>query len=310
MFPRFFEPLVAAFGGARSFEALDYGIAVQRRAIGRHRVAVHEVGEGDPPLVLIHGLGSDLRVWMHNLPVLARHHRVVAFDLLGFGRSDKPPEIHTLAHHVACVRDLVLGLGGSAVLLGHSMGGQIALHTALAHPDLVRGLVLSAPAGLERFSRSEAAQIRAVVDDGYTRFASPLQVAMRHAQTFHRVPPTAWPLLRDRIAVIGGPDFPAYCRAVTRSVAAMLDEPVIDALDRITAPTLVAFGQQDGLIPNRFLHRMATETLAREAVARLAAGRLEMIADAGHMPQLEQPERWNALALDFLATALQHPARP
>lgn len=308
MFQRLLEPWMSAFGGGRSFAALDYGIAVERRRVAGHLVAVHEVGRGDPPLVLIHGLGSDLRVWTHNLQALARHHRVIAFDLLGFGRSDKPAGMHALADHVACVRELVLAVGGKAVLLGHSMGGQIALHTALAHPELVLGLVLAAPAGLERFDREDASRIRAVVDDGYTRFATPLQVAMRHTQLFHRVPPSAWPMLRDRLSVIGGPDFPAYCRAVTRSVGAMLDEPVIDAIARITVPTLVTFGRHDALIPNRFLHQLQLESLARSAVARLPAGRLEMIADAGHMPQFEQPERWNTLALELVATALQHRA--
>jgi pimeloyl-ACP methyl ester carboxylesterase len=310
MFARLLQPLVSAFGAGRAFAELDYGIAVHERRIAGHRVAVHEAGDGDPPLVLVHGLGSDMRVWMHNLPWLAQRHRVVAFDLLGFGRSDKPADAGALADHVACVRALVQSVGGRAVIVGHSMGGQIAMHTALAHPEIVLGLVLSAPAGLERFDREDARKIRAVVVDEYTRFASPLQVAMRHAQLFHRVPPGAWPLLRDRLAVIGGPDFPAYCRAVTRSVAAMLEEPVVDALHRIAAPTLVTFGRHDGLIPNRFLHRLQLEPMAREAVARLGRGRLEMLADAGHMPQLEQPERWNALVSGFLATALQHAAEP
>lgn len=311
MFARLLQPLVSAFGAGRAFAELDYGpLAVEHRHIAGHRVATHETGAGDPPLVLVHGLGSDLRVWMHNLQALAQRHRVVAFDLLGFGRSDKPAGVGALADHVACVRALVQSLGGRAVLVGHSMGGQIALHTALAHPEIVVGLVLSAPAGLERFDREDARRIRSVVVDEYTRYASPMQVALRHAQLFHRVPSGAWPLLRDRLAVIGGPDFPAYCRAVTRSVAAMLDEPVIDALHRIDAPTLVTFGRHDGLIPNRFLHRLQLEPMARDAVARLGSGRLEMIADAGHMPQLEQPERWNALVTAFLATALQHAAEP
>lgn len=304
-----FRGIRGLFGAGRSFAELDYGLAATLRTLGDHRVAVHEVGRGDPPLVLIHGLGSDMRVWSHNLEALARHHRVLAFDLLGFGRSDKPAGVHALASHVECVRALIDAVGGAAVLVGHSMGGQIALHTALAHPERVLGLVLSAPAGFERFDASAAGWIRAVVDDGYTRFASPLQVAMRHAQIFHRTPPSAWPMLRDRLAVIGGPEFDAYCRAVTQSVAAMLAEPVIDDLERIAAPTLVTFGRHDALIPNRFLHGGDPERLARAAVARLASGRLEMIADAGHMPQFEQPQRWNALALGLAAAALQHDRR-
>jgi pimeloyl-ACP methyl ester carboxylesterase len=287
----------------RSFAELEYGIAVQRRRVGEHTLAVHESGHGDPPLVLIHGLGSDMRVWSANLAALGHRHRVLAFDLLGFGRSDKPVGAHAMADHVECVRALIDGLGGAAVLVGHSMGGQIAMRTALTYPGRVLGLVLAAPAGLERFDAAASRWIRAVVDDGYTRYASSLQVAVRHAQTFHRPPPAAWAMLRDRLAVIDGPEFGAYCRAVTQSVAAMLEEPVIDELERVAVPTLVTFGQHDALIPNRFFHGRDTEGLARQAVRRIPRGQLVMIPDAGHMPQLEQPARWNALALALAATS-------
>lgn len=291
----------------RSFDELDYGIPVEQRSVGGYRLAVHEAGRGDPPLVLIHGLGSDMRVWSENLAALSARHRVVAFDLLGFGRSDKPAGVHALADHVACVRELIDGLGGAAILVGHSMGGQIALRAALSYPERVLGLVLAAPAGLERFDPAAKHWIRAVVDDGYTRYASPLQVAMRHAQTFHRPPPAAWAMLRDRLAVIDGPEFGAYCRAVTQSVAAMLAEPVFDELEGITAPTLVTFGRHDALIPNRVFHGRDTERLARHAVGRIPGARLEMIPDAGHMPQLEQPNHWNSLALDLAAAPSKPP---
>jgi pimeloyl-ACP methyl ester carboxylesterase len=288
----------------RSFDELDYGLSLESQIVAGDRVAIHAIGAGDPPLVLVHGLGSDMRVWSANLSALAGGHRVVALDLPGFGRSAKPRRVHTLARYVAFLRTLIEQLGGRAVVLGHSMGGQIALRLAIDHPERVAALVLSAPAGLEAFTPREAAWIRGVVDDAYTLRATPLEIAMRHAQTFHRMPRAAWPMLRDRLAVAGGPDIAAYARAVTQCVHAMLDEPVRAELGQVAAPTLVTFGRYDGLIPNRLLHGRDTCSLATAAVAHMPAGALSIVEDAGHMPQLEQPARWNATVLQFLTSAI------
>ncbi len=286
-----------------SFDQLDYGLRLTQRELAGQRLAVHERGTGDPPLVLVHGLGSDMRVWSENLAPLAARHRVVAVDLAGFGRSAKPTRAAALRDHVACVRALVDELGGRAVLVGHSMGGQIALRLAIDHPERVAALVLSAPAGLEPFTAAEGAWIRRFVDDGYTLRASPVEVALRHAQMYHRVPRGAWPLLRDRIAVSHGPQIHLYARAVTGCVAGMLDEPVFAELERVHAPTLVCFGRHDALIPNRLLHGKDTRALASAAIARMRTAELVMLDDAGHMPQLECPRVWNQHVLAFLARA-------
>lgn len=293
-------PSFAPWPSARSFDELDYGLALEHRVLAGDRVALHVVGDGDPPLVLVHGLGSDMRVWSANLSALAGRHRVVALDLPGFGRSAKPRRAHTIAHHVACVSELIDVLGGRAVVFGHSMGGQIALRLAIDHPAQIAALVLSAPAGLEAFSAREAAWIRGVVDDGYTLHATPFEIAIRHAQTFHRMPSAAWPMLRDRLAVARGPDIGAYARAVTQCVRAMLDEPVLTDLGRVAAPALVTFGRYDALIPNRLLHGRDIRSLATAAVAHMPAGELAIVDDAGHMPQLERPDPWNAIVLSFL----------
>ncbi len=110
-------------------------------------IRTHFVACGDgPPVVLIHGLGASFWNWWRNLPELARHFRVIAFDLLGCGASAKPAVRYTAE---ACTRQLVglLDLLGiqRAALIGHSMGSRIALNTALTHPERVHSMVLAGP---------------------------------------------------------------------------------------------------------------------------------------------------------------------
>lgn len=286
----------------RSFAALDYGMPLERVALGELELAVHARGAGGPAIVLLHGLGSDLRVWSSNLAALSERAQVLALDLPGYGKSDKPDVAYDLPWMAARVVELLDRRGLDRVVLGgHSMGGQIAIELALRHPERVAALMLAAPAGLERFSTEEARWIRAAVDDDYTARASAATVVARYLQTFHRMPTSAWPLLRDRLAIIGGPDLRAYARSVTRSVAAMLACPVIDRLGALELPVLVSFGSEDALVPNRLLHGRDTLGLARRGVQRLPNASLSLIRSAGHMVQLERPDEWNAAALTFLA---------
>lgn len=290
------------FARGRALAELDYGRPVRRLALAEHDVAFVDVGEGDPAIVLVHGLGSDLRAWQRNVDALARRHRVIALDLPGFGRSSKPRTAPTLAGWAACVDALTRELGlADYVLAGHSMGGQLALHHALALPGRARALVLVAPAGFETFTATESSWLRAHVDPSATRTVGAWQVVARWLQAFHRMPPEAWPLVRDRIAVIGGPDFDDYCRTVAGGVAAMLDEPVRDRLASVRVPALVIFGREDRLVPNRWLHRESTATFARAAANALPNAELLVVPHAGHMVQFERPAAWNEAVLTFVS---------
>jgi len=291
----------------RALAELDYGRPVELLELDEHRIACVDLGAGEPAIVLVHGLGSDLRAWARNIDALARHHRVVALDLPGFGRSSKPARAPTLRDWAAIVERVCERLGlGEIVLVGHSMGAQIALHHALLHPGRARGLGLVAPAGFERFTAVESAWLRAGVDPMATRSIGTWQVVARWLQAFHRMPPEAWPLVRDRIAVIGGPDFEAYCRTVAGAVAAMLAEPVIDRLGDVRVPALVTFGREDRLVPNRWLHRPLVHGFAERAANALPNGELLLLPDAGHMVQFERPDAWNEAMLTFASRCVRN----
>ena len=110
-------------------------------------IAIDESGQG-PPLVLLHGVGASRAVWRLVTPALAEDRHVIAPDLPGFGESAPAANGFDLDTAAAALADpLAERAGGPFDLLGNSLGGAVAFRLAIARPDLVRRLVLSAPAG-------------------------------------------------------------------------------------------------------------------------------------------------------------------
>src|SRR5688500_16261649 len=125
-------------------------------------VAYVDSGGDGPPIVLVHGLSSSIGFWEYQVPTLARTHRVLALDLPGYGASGRPDAPCTPPWYADLVAGFMDAVGvPSAVVMGHSMGGQIALTLALDHPGRVEALVLSAPAGFERFGAGSATFMKA-----------------------------------------------------------------------------------------------------------------------------------------------------
>ena len=285
-----------------AFTQLDYPMATQTVQVGTAQIAYHDVGKGERTLVLIHGLGSYMPAWSRNVEALAKDYRVVVIDLPGYGKSSKANYEYSMRFFAKAVRGVVRQLGlQRVVLVGHSMGGQIAMTYALDYPGELEALVLTAPAGLERFKDGEARWLAQMTTPEFTCSADDEAVYVRHAQNFYKMPREAEFMVRDRIAVRGGPDFQSYCVAISRSVAGMLDQPVADRLREIDVPTLVLFGEADALIPNPFLHGGSTVRMAKKSVAQLPDGELVVLEKAGHMAQFEQAHEWNRHVLSFLA---------
>jgi pimeloyl-ACP methyl ester carboxylesterase len=284
-----------------AFTELPYPVETKTVKVGNAEIAYADLGQGERTLVLIHGLGSYLPVWKRNVDVLARNHRVIAIDLPGYGKSAKLNFPYSMEFFAEAVRGVVRELDLKRVtLVGHSMGGQIAMTYALMYPGDVEALVLASPAGLETFNDGEAKWLANAVTPEFTCTASPESIYARHITNFYKMPKDADFMVDDRVKVIGGPDFDAYCRAVSRSVAGMLDAPVHERLPEITVPVLVLFGKHDALIPNPFLHGGSTVKMAQKAVTRFPDGELVVLDRAGHMAQFEQPDRWNEAVLEFL----------
>ena len=237
---------------------------------------VYEVtGEG-PAVVLIHGFGLDMRMWDPQLADLAARFRVVRYDCRGFGASGPldPAVPYTHAGDLAALLDH-LGIGG-AVLVGLSFGGRVALQTALAAPDRVRGLALlgsvldgvpwdpESARGLEEVARR--VQAGGVLAGREAWLAHPLFAAARSR-----------PDLAAALAamVAGYPGQHWLGQDPHRPT-----RPPIEVLEGVTAPTLVAVGERD--VPG---FREMSAVLAR----RIPGAAYHVVADAGHMINMEQP---------------------
>jgi len=267
--------------------------AVRSREVVVDGIPLHvrDAGEG-PALVLLHGLGASHAVWNDTIMAFRDRWRVVAPDLPGHGRSAKPRAPYTIDFYAGVVRSLgtVLGID-DAVVVGSSMGGLVATELAIWYPGWARALVLAAPAGVYP---AAARGLGWVLDT----LAGPSAVRFGLARNVRRCfydPSSPGCLERERILAerVAAEDFPAFVRAVTRSLAGVLAAER-QALDVVTQPVLLVWGREDRLVGLGGSARL---------VRAIPHARLAVIDACGHLPMLERPVEFNRLVADFLRAA-------
>lgn len=278
-------------------------VVIEERQVDVGGLSTHYLtaGEGSP-LVLLHGHGESSESWRWVMPALSRTHRVYAPDFPGSGETAKPP---VYSRPPAVYSDFLagfldtLGLERTA-LVANSHGGLIALRFTLAAPQRVTALGLVDSSGL---GREINPALVALALPGYGEATSawlstPLgaaQWAGAQATLVLARPllaPPQWLALHHRLAQI-----PGHIHGTVACLRGELDlwgqrEVLLAELPRLTMPTLVVWGAYDPVVPVQHAHA---------AVARLAHGRLEVIPDCGHEPQVERPDHFAATLGRFLA---------
>lgn len=278
---------------------------------------VHHVDFGGPAdgprLVLVHGLGGSHLNWCLAAPGLARRARVRALDLPGFGRTEPAGRSAAIAANTAVLERFVREVAGApVVLVGNSMGGMISILLAARAPELVTGLVLVDPA----LPPTRVQRVDPVVALRFALFALPgvgaRSIALRRRQLGSRavveqtmrlcgVDPAQVPpeLVEESVALVDGRrDVAAMDRAfvtAARSLLAVTADPrrYRAAMDALAMPVLLLHGERDRLVP----------VGSARAAARAHPGwRAEFWADAGHVPQIQLPDRFTRLVLDWLDT--------
>lgn len=268
--------------------------------VGKVRARYWAAGERGATVVLLHGIGASVELWQCTLPALGERYRVLAVDLPGFGRSDKPEASYTLAYLAAFVRDFLDVLGVSrATLVGHSLGGGVALRFALDFPARLERLVLAAPAAL---GRGGSPVLRLMSLPGVGEFLGrPSREGTARLFKLATLDPDAVTDARIdaayQLARLPGTQrgFLGALRALANFFGQRREifGPIVAGLKRIAAPTLVLWGRQDRVVP-----------AAHAEVARAIPGaRIEVWNRCGHLPMIERPEQFNSLLLDFLARA-------
>ncbi len=254
-----------------------------------------------PVLLLIHGIGGRFENWGSVIEPLAHRHAIVAPDLPGHGGSAPGAGDYSLGAFAAGLRDLLLTLGHDrATLVGHSLGGGIAMQLAYQFPQLVERLVLVSSGGL---GPEVSPLLRAAALPGADLFiAATARTASTAGNVFRRglstvgLRPSADVAEVARgYASLADSDRRAAFLATVRGVISSRGQSV-DATDRLYLaagmPVLIVWGDRDPIIPVRHGER------AHEAIP---GSRLEIFEGVGHLPQLEAAGRFVAVLERFLA---------
>src|SRR4051794_15330037 len=267
-----------------------------------HEVRYRTAGKG-PVVLLVHGVAGSSQTWDEIIPALARDHTVIAPDLLGHGESAKPRGDYSLGAYASGLRDLLAVLGHDrATVVGHSLGGGIAMIFAYQFPERTERMVLVDAGGL---GKEVSIALRAASLPG-SELVLPLLFSS--------------PLLRaggalagalGRLGLRGGPDLEEIARGInsfadlhTRTAFVHTVRSVIDPLgQRVSArdrlyladgmPTLIVWGDRDPIIPIE--HGLAAHEL-------IAGSRFEAFPGAGHFPHRNDPVRFAEVLRDFLET--------
>jgi pimeloyl-ACP methyl ester carboxylesterase len=258
------------------------------------RVSTFEAGSGKP-LVMLHGLGATKAEFLPTVPALAPNgFRTIAIDLPGFGDSGKPfpaaYDARFFARWVAATLD-ALGLDRTH-LLGHSMGGRVALEVGMRHPDRIERLVLMTPSMAWLSAPSWASALRLVrpelgiIQPAPKNFVEGLIKRIVPQADHHFVAPALDEFLRSYLTPRGRVAF----YAAARNIALERPDEFWDGLEKLSPESLFIWGRRDGLVPIAF---------ARHVRKRLPAA-MHCELDCGHVPQLERPAQLHAAITRFL----------
>jgi pimeloyl-ACP methyl ester carboxylesterase len=264
------------------------------------RISTFEAGTGEP-IVLLHGLGATKQEFLPTVPALAPGFRTIAIDLPGFGDSDKPfPAAYDARFFARWVRALFDALELDRThLLGHSMGGRVALEVGMRHPDRIERLVLMTPSMAWLSSPPWASALRLVrpelgiIQPAPKGFVEGLIKRIVPQADHHFVAPALDEFLRSYLTPRGRVAF----YAAARNIALEQPEEFWAGLETLSPESLFIWGRRDGLVPIAF---------ARHVRDRLpAAQHCEL--DCGHVPQLERPGQLHAAITRFLRGSAKAP---
>jgi len=276
------------------------------------RMAFMDVPPSGPPngktVLLLHGKNFFGAYWSATIRSLsAAGFRVVVPDQIGFGKSSKADVHYTFEFLAQSTKRLLDALAvPKAAVVGHSMGGMLAVRFALMYPETTAGLVLENPIGLEDYREKVP---YASLDASYRTTLSPTRDGL---ERFYRSYFAQW---REEYGLFAdlawrqtlGGEWPRAARASALTYEMIYTQPVVQDLPRLRVPTLLVIGQADrttlgrGALPAEVLATLGLyPELGRRAARAIPGATLVEIEGVGHIPHLEVADRFDAVLLDFL----------
>ena len=266
-----------------------------------HRIGYRIAGSG-PPVVLVHGMLNSSRHWAAVAASLARTHTVVAPDLHGHGHSAGPEGDYSIGAHAAGIRDLLARLGiDRATIVGHSLGGGVAMQFFYQFPERTQRLVLVSSGGLGRdvswpLRVAAAPGVEALMAGATSRpVLGALELAARTA-----------PVLRPTHRALAGLRTTEARRGFLWTLRSVIDlgGQRVSARDRLylagAVPTLIVWGGRDHTIPIEH---------GRHAHTAIGGSRFVLLPDAAHFPHLDDPAGLARAIGAFLAETPSPPSR-
>ena len=260
--------------------------------------------------LLLHGRNFPASYWEPVVKALREAgYRVVVPDQIGFGKSSKPTFAYSfdaMARNTAALLDK-LGVGKVDVV-GHSMGGMLAVRFTRSYPERVDRLVLEAPIGLEDYrfyvppveTERLIEQERNLTADAYRR-----QLISNYA--IKMPPERIEPFVRIREDVKDSGEYPRWLRSFVNSYQTIYSQPVVHEIPLVSRPTLFIMGGDDKNAPGRpfapaeLRPKMGQNAkLAQDLAAKIPAGRAEIFEGIGHLVHMEAEQRFNETLLGFL----------
>jgi len=260
-------------------------------------------------VLLLHGKNFSGFYWERVMRLLAaRGYRVVAPDQIGFGASSRP-DIHYSFHQMAAnTRALLDRLGiARVVVVGHSMGGMLAVRFALLYPGMVDKLVLEDPIGLEDYRTFVP---YASVEELYKGELNATYESLLNYQKgyYTNWKPEYEQYVRDQAWVLGTGEHARDALASALTSEMVYEQPVCYEFSRIAVPTLLIIGHEDRTVPGKA--RLSSEMkaiagdypkLGKKTQEMIRGSKLVEIQGAGHIPHIERPEAFDQALLAFLA---------
>ncbi len=267
-----------------------------------HDLSYVDSGAG-PAMLFIHGILGSQGQWTQLIARLQNDHRVIVPDLFGHGESDKPVGDYSLGAHAATLRDLLDRLGVERVtLVGHSLGGGIAMVFYYLFPERVERLVLVASGGLGREVNLVLRSATLPGAEWVLPVLASAWVRARAEKAGRALSSVGWRPSTDIAAIWHG--FTSLADAASRRAFLATTRAVIDPggqtvnahdylPDTAPIPTLIVWGSRDRMIPAWH---------AINAQKSMPGCRVELFEGAGHFPHLDEPDRFADLVRDFIAT--------
>jgi pimeloyl-ACP methyl ester carboxylesterase len=292
----------------QAWPSAESGLTRQFVQVGKHHMSYVTGGHG-PPLVLVHGLGTYSFTWRFVLPVLQQRYTIYAIDMLGCGESDKLDVDYSLEALAGYLKGFLDAVGlERPIIIGHSMGGGITMMFCHLYPDRAERVVLVSSGGmgremhwLLRVSTLPGAEgVIGVLADPRSRVPQVSRtLEQRRMRRLDQEFDATTPTMLDRFQ---SPEARLAFLSMLRGIGGISGQKVsaLPFLNQLAIPTLLIWGADDHTIP---------VSHGREAVKHIPCAHLEIIPNCFHRPQIEAPQRFCEMVLDFLDAPIWPPAK-